>query len=90
MTRIKNLTLALLLILLAAGLVLKFAIPSFANLFAGLGIEIPLPAAWVTRHPGLVMAYLAALVMIPVVLFVTIVLLLVRVYRKNHPKARNS
>ena len=53
------------LIIAAAVLLLKFVVPSFANLFAGFGVEIPLPAWFVMRYPyhSLLMAVLVVVVL---------------------------
>jgi type II secretory pathway component PulF len=90
MSRRTTLVLGLLFSLAVAALVLRLVLPVFANLFAGLGVEIPLPAAWVVRHPALVFIYLTVVVSSPIVFLLAVVFLLVRLYRTSRRKASST
>jgi len=66
-----------------AVLIMRVALPLFANLFAGLGVEIHLPTAWVVAHPALAFAYLVFLAAIPFLLVVALIVFSIRQRRKR-------
>lgn len=76
------------LMVIACGLALKFAVPATANLFAGFGVDIPLPAALVSRHPWLVIAYLGLLALIPFAVLAAAIWLF-RYCRRSRPKQQS-
>jgi len=65
MSRLGKVLLGAALVVATPLLLLRFVVPTFANLFLGLGVELPVPAWFVMRFPYL---FLFTLFLVVVVL----------------------
>ena len=62
---------------------LRLLLPIAANIFAGLGVEIPMPSPTLLNHPYLLKAYLLMLLVSPIAVLGLSITLLVRFLRRK-------
>ncbi|MGH9556493.1 MAG: hypothetical protein ACRD2Y_11800 [Terriglobales bacterium] len=66
--------------LLVLVIALVFVVPLFANLFVGLGVDLPISSKWLGILPAWLLVVLA--ILIPLFLFATVIFVLWKVVRR--------